>query len=260
MIFSDDALKSSLSSTLNQNFKLDVFDSIDSTNSYLYQQQAIDIPQICIAHAQSAGRGRFGKSWDSEQNKSLCLSVRIPMHQTLEQLMGFSLVIALAIKSSTQPMIDRELLLKWPNDILVDDKKLCGVLIETNNTSSANIDLIIGIGMNLEGIASTDYSAISLAECGIKPIYCPNRLATAIISGILSYAREFAVSGFAVFKEQWLEQDRWLDSLVTLTQTDGKQSTGVYRGIDDLGQILIQIDDTIKIYNAGEISLRRKQV
>ena len=162
-------------------YQLSVFDSIDSTNSYLLASAATDYPQLCVANTQTSGRGRFGKAWDSPYDKSLCLSIRLPMQQSLENLMGFSLVVALAIKAAIQPLISKDMQLKWPNDILVDNKKLCGVLIETNSTSSAAIDLVIGVGMNIKTINSDSYDSISLDECGLKSDYTPNFLTAELI-------------------------------------------------------------------------------
>ena len=141
MLFTDTELHSELLRSMGTNaFTLHVVNQVDSTNSFLLDKQASKQPQICVAHEQTSGRGRFGKSWDSETGNSLCLSLRIRMQQSLENLMGFSLVVALAIKSAIQPLISEQIQLKWPNDVLVDGKKLCGVLLETNTTSHHSVD------------------------------------------------------------------------------------------------------------------------
>ena len=241
-------------------FGLSVFDSIDSTNSYLLSSAATDYPQICIANSQTSGRGRFGKVWDSPHDKSLCLSIRHPMQQSLENLMGFSLVVALAIKSAIQPLIGKEMQLKWPNDILVENKKLCGVLIETSSTTRASIDLVIGVGMNVKAISADSYDSISLDECGLKSDYTPINLAAELISNIVHFTQTFNQEGFHAYRQSWLAQEQWLGAEVTVTMANGNVNYGRYVGIDEKGQIQIQMQNDIKIFNAGEISLRRTEI
>ena len=244
----------------DQSFELTVLDTVDSTNSFLMKQQARIEPQVCIASVQTAGRGRFGKSWQTQTNKSLCCSIRLAMQQPLDQLMGYSLVIALAIKSVLQPIANKTIQLKWPNDILVDDKKLCGILIESCSHSQARVDLVIGVGINLEAIDSDTFESISLDECEIKSHYTDNELVASLIAAIVSYSQDFQSHGFEKFQTAWLNEDRWVGSEVTVTMANGQQSSGRYSGLDNKGQIEIQMDDVTKSFNAGEISLRRKQV
>ena len=241
-------------------YKLSMFDSVDSTNSYLLTSVATESPQICVANSQTSGRGRFGKAWDSPVDKSLCLSIRHPMQQSLEHLMGFSLVVALAIKSAIQPLIRKEMQLKWPNDILVENKKLCGVLIETTTMTTAAIDLVIGVGMNIKSINSENYESTSLDECGLKSDYTPNSLAAELISAIVQFTRDFNQEGFTAYRQIWLAQEQWLGAEVSVTMANGNKYAGRYAGIDHQGQIQIQMQDKIKTFNAGEISLRRTEI
>lgn len=258
MLFNKPELTACLDQCLTQSeYDLSVHDSIDSTNNHLQNTGATDYPQICVANVQTAGRGRFGKVWDSEVGNSLCLSIRLPMQQKLEYLMGFSLVVALAIKSVIQPLIRTDIQLKWPNDILVDNKKLCGILIETNTRSTLAIDLVIGVGLNIKAVSASHYDAISLDECGLKSDYNPNKIAAELINEIVRYTQAFSQDGFEPFRQSWLEQERWLGAEVSIVMANGNKSIGRYEGIDHQGQIQILQNDEINAYNAGEISLRR---
>lgn len=260
-------------------FQLTVLESVDSTNSWLQSQSAINKANICIANHQTAGRGRFGKQWDSEPNESICFSLRIPTTKSVDQLMGFSLIIALAVKAVIAPKISSDVQLKWPNDILANGKKLCGILIETNTLSTESLDLIIGIGINVSPRGSEEYQATSLAELGLDIVGKANHLnqnvishsrrsqsltdqcelISELISKVIEYTQRYESDGFDRFRSEWLAQDRWLGCQVEISHSNGTSEQGIYIGLDAIGQVQIEIDDTIKTFNSGEISFRQVQ-
>ena len=273
-------LLQSLSDKLpKESFHLTVLESVDSTNTWLQTQSAINKANICIANHQTAGRGRFGKQWDSAPNESICFSLRIPTSKSVDQLMGFSLIIALAVKAVIAPKITSDLQLKWPNDILADGKKLCGILIETNTTSTESIDLIIGIGINVFARGAEQYQATSLAELGLNIVgtshnskqngishgsYSQTKInqdgfISELISQVIEYSQRYEMDGFETFRAEWLAQDRWLGSQVEISHSNGASEQGIYSGLDAVGQVQIEIDGKIKTFNSGEISFRQVQ-
>ena len=133
-------------------------------------------------------------------------------------------------------------------------------MIESCSHSQAMVDLVIGVGINLEAIDSDTFESISLDECEIKSHYTDNELVASLIAAIVSYSQDFQNHGFEKFQTAWLNEDRWVGSEVTVTMANGQQSSGRYSGLDNKGQIEIQMDDVTKSFNAGEISLRRKQI
>ena len=126
--------------------------SIGSTNTYL-AGKAIDLPHATIVstYVQTAGRGQRGNTWESEPNKNLSFSVLLrPNNIIARQQFYISEVVSVAIVNTLRRYItDHEVAIKWPNDIYVDDNKICGILIE-NTLSGINISQsIAGIGLNI---------------------------------------------------------------------------------------------------------------
>ena len=127
-------------------------DSTGSTNSYL-AGRAADFPHATVVstYVQTAGRGQRGNTWESEPNKNLSFSVLLrPTNIIARQQFYISEAVSVAIVNTLRRYItDHEVAIKWPNDIYVDDNKICGILIE-NTLSGINIaQSIAGIGLNI---------------------------------------------------------------------------------------------------------------
>ena len=128
-------------------------DAIDSTNNYLRELSALESLldyTVVVAEKQTQGRGQMGAVWDSEPSKNLTFSVfKNISGLNLEASYSISMITALAILKSLQDLAIPKLSIKWPNDILSEDKKVCGVLIENIVKHNAITASIIGIGLNV---------------------------------------------------------------------------------------------------------------
>ena len=243
-------------SGINQSVDMDIFDELSSTNDWLLALNEFDIPHVCITKHQLKGRGRRGREWLSKPGQCLCLSLRLKVHCRLEQLKGFSLVVALALRDVLQPVLESDITLKWPNDILVEGKKLCGILIETTSVRSHAVDTVIGIGINILPVDNPDFEAISLTEitnaCDLPDI---NELISDICNKVLTDAEIFEQSYFSAFHGQRLDQDNWIGKEVNIYQGENVHS-GIYQSVDCQGQLIIKQGIETKTFLAGEVSLR----
>ena len=126
------------------------FKEIESTSDYL---KSIDIiyPLLVIADLQNKGRGQYGRTWESECSQNLCFSFQyFPKNLAIEQGFKISQCIALAVIDSINEQISPDKsYIKWPNDIILKDKKVCGLLIESISSQSMIQKVIIGIGLNV---------------------------------------------------------------------------------------------------------------
>lgn len=142
---------------------LEVVDSLDSTNSELMRRARAGIgqPTLLVAQHQTAGRGRLGRQWLSQEHhtgsegsgaagESLTFSLVLPL--TVADWSGLSLAVGLSLASSLHP----DLRLKWPNDIWLEQRKLAGILIETVAIGSARL-AIVGVGINLGPRGARDW-------------------------------------------------------------------------------------------------------
>ena len=120
---------SKLSNHLSRKVSLEIFDTISSTNDYLLKGEIKKDKKIkiCIAEEQTKGRGRRGKSWISPKFKNIYFSLSLFLEK--EDLSGLSIAIALSV-SEVLTEFNVEALIKWPNDLLVGNMKICGILIE----------------------------------------------------------------------------------------------------------------------------------
>src|SRR3990167_1780942 len=118
---------------VNIPLQLHLFDSIDSTNRFLKDLIPNNGIDVCCAESQTHGRGRFGRTWYSPFGENIYFSIRWHFNRPFSQLSGLSLVVSMAIMAVLQDLNIQGVQIKWPNDLLWQDKKLCGSLIEALN-------------------------------------------------------------------------------------------------------------------------------
>ena len=112
----------------NQRVNLEVFNQIDSTNSYLLKKdQEIDVFNVCAAEMQTKGRGRSGKSWESPKNSNIYFSIGTLLNETISDLDGFSILVALDIQKALKKLYEINSQIKWPNDLYLNEKKFGGI-------------------------------------------------------------------------------------------------------------------------------------
>lgn len=224
---------------------LHIVNSIDSTNTYTlnYCKQDAKPGFTCLAEQQTAGRGRWGRTWVSPYACHLYLSMlwQFPVSKPLS---GLSLVMGLAIVNVIRKLgVIDGLGLKWPNDVYWQQKKLAGVLIETSS-----INTVIGIGLNVqmpeEAGADINQPWTELHKIlGTAPDR--NLIAGLMISELLTLLPQFAKHGLEPFLKNWQSLDIHYHQPITI-QTANGQYSGIAQGVNLLGEIIIQCEDGIK--------------
>ena len=234
--------------------------SVDSTNRYTLKLATNETVSgvVVLAEHQSAGRGRRGRHWVSPFGRNLYLSLLWEFDMDAAQLSGLSLVIAVAITRALSKMKINDVMLKWPNDVLWQDRKLCGLLLEMHGEASGPWQVVIGIGMNV------NMNSITVEEIGqpwvdlqsiLGRIVDRNQLAGLILRELLDAIALFQRSGLSAFLAEWRSRDVCRDQIVELHFPDRVQH-GIARGIDSSGALLLETDGVVKPYHAGEVSLR----
>lgn len=127
------------------------FDSIDSTNTYAKQIPKIDAPHgtLVISEEQTSGHGRLQRNWISEKGKNLLFSVILYPNFNTEKISLLSFAGSLAIADAIDSITGLSSTCKWPNDVLVNGKKVCGMLLESSFVNSIPEKIILGIGINV---------------------------------------------------------------------------------------------------------------
>lgn len=233
---------------------------VGSSNDEIKQRVKTSlVPGFAIfAEAQTAGRGRRGKQWQSPFGCNLYLSLYYPLKRGLSAVMGLSLAIGVGIAELLHQQGILGVELKWPNDILVDGKKLCGILIELDGQANGDAHAIIGIGLNIAMPGSVenaiDQPWTDLRRAAERPID-RNFWAAALLACVRKQFSIFEVQGLTPFIPTWLHYDRFALQPVRLL-LGHEVIEGIVEGIDEQGALLLRRGNVIEKYHAGEVSLR----
>lgn len=252
-----DAILSGLPDSFRGRISLQVEDSVDSTNAEVSRRFAEGEGAVIVslADAQTAGRGRRGRSWQSPQGKNLYLSLGLSLSGGFSALDGFSLVVGVAVVEALSSLGVRDLSLKWPNDILHLGHKLGGILIELQGELEGAARIVAGLGLNVHMTEApgVDQDWTSLALIDPTTPWQRNHLGSLLSASIISAFDEFSRHGFSAFRERWQRWDAFAGNALRTTHGDYH---GIGRGIDDAGNYLVETSGGIECVRAGEISFR----
>lgn len=247
---------------------VDVFDSLPSTSEYLSEiaQQkmaaasADDLlagaPQLCATDWQTSGHGRRGKTWVTERG-NVTFSLLLPMQRPPAQLLGLSLVTGICVAQSLTELGQVPVKLKWPNDVLVHDQKLAGLLTELISSPQGVTQINVGIGINYKiptQIETSDYQAVSLPSLNSSP---PARaeLIADVCSRLLSSYAVFNQRGWAAFADTWDQFDYLKGKQVRVLSGDHAEEA-LAVGVDAQGALLVEADGARRPVFSGEVSVR----
>ena len=238
--------------------QLEVLNVIDSTNQYLKDHKGrLTNGQACMAEAQTAGRGRRGRKWVSPYGASLYLSMYWQFAGGYQSIGGLSLAVGVALSEALNKAGYDDIQLKWPNDIYVQGKKLAGVLIEVEGQIGGACECIIGIGLNMSlpaTVEEIDQPWIDLARLSGQPVD-RNKISALLLDEVTRTLNTFSQQGLLPFVQRWRSLDVYRDQDVSLT-IGSKSISGIGRGIDESGALLLQVEDKLHAYSGGEISVR----
>lgn len=237
-----------------------IFNDIDSTSSFLKQQAELGAASgsLCVAEHQTAGRGRRGRYWHSPYGSNLYLSLLWRFDYGMSRLAGLSLAMAVALMRSFTEMGASGLGIKWPNDIVSEEGKLAGILLDVAGESSGPCYAVIGVGVNYDMPKATaeciDQPWICLRDCGVT--HGRNEVAASLLNHIVNALILYELQGFEGFYAEWQRWDMLRDREVTLHMASAT-ATGMARGIDHSGMIKVEQNGAIRHYAAGEVSIRK---
>lgn len=234
-----------LSKTVNPpTYTLQCIDQLPSTHQYLLQTPTIGSKKytICLAEHQTGGQGRYGRQWVSPFAQHISLSIAGTLHRELSQLGGLSLAIACGVSRALKSIgLSSPIQLKWPNDILINGKKLAGILVSLKGDSCAKSHCVISVGMNTD--LRQDNPTISQAWINLQSLCRTpidrNTLSACLIEHIIETMRLFEAEGFTAFHAAWQKQDHLVGKAVTLTVKD-KTIHGMAQGVDQHGLFLLK--------------------
>jgi len=239
--------------------EIDILDDIDSTNRETMRRAESGSKEglVIIAEQQSAGRGRLGRSWFTSGKDSLAMSILLRPDAKPEHVPQLSLLTAVAVHRALAPLAP-QLRIKWPNDLLVGNAKLSGILTEMRAEPGRVHAVVLGIGVNISKPAggwpdTINQPAIDLSTASGRTV---SRLETAaaILNALDSCYQEYLSHGFSRIREWWWEAHAASGQTVR-AHSDAGYIEGIAEALDEDGALLLRVDDDIRRFVAGDIEL-----
>jgi BirA family biotin operon repressor/biotin-[acetyl-CoA-carboxylase] ligase len=242
---------------------LDVAWSVTSSNTMLLNRPnpANGSCEVFLAEYQTAGRGRRGRAWLAPPGGSICLSLSWTFREVPPDLGALGLVVGVcSVRALTALGVPRPRL-KWPNDVLVEDRKLGGILIELRAEAGGPACVVIGVGLNvalgaalLEKIAETGITPTDLVTAGLtRP--SRNEVAAQLVGAYIVGLQEFEKQGLKPFIDEWTAADSLFGRPVSVEGADGPIQ-GLARGIDVHGALVVETPNGLKKFISGDVSVR----
>lgn len=255
---------------------IEVVTETGSTNADLLARvEHLPPRQLLLALSQTAGRGRSGRSWLSSTDASLTFSLAWKFRRPLHELIGLPLAVGVVI-AETMAGMSIPAQLKWPNDVLLDGKKLAGVLIESTAAADHGVWAIIGIGLNVtmpqalaarigqpvaqmahapDAAAETPANVARRAALDAAPIDRA-RLLARLLDALAVAMNLFEDQGFAAFQARWNGLHAHAGQAVVIIDQGKTLHEGVARGVDACGLLRLDGAAGALAVMAGDVSLR----
>ncbi len=241
--------------------ELKFYEETDSTNNEIRRMAENGALQgtLAVAEIQTAGKGRRGRSWNSPKGSGIWHSFLLRPEFAPDRASMLTLLAAMAVRKSIKEVTGLEGMIKWPNDIVVNGKKICGILTEMSTEEDTIRYVVVGIGINAntpdfpEEIRSTATSL--MLELG-HPV-CRAKL----INGIMCAFEEY-YDAFCETQDMSRLKEIYNRELVNVERevkvlAPGGDYTGLSHGINDEGELIVELaDGTIREVNSGEVSVR----
>ena len=224
---------------------IDVYEEIDSTNDEAKRINLTNEFHLIVSESQSKGRGRQGKIWSSPNSGNIYMTLFTDKDLSFAPI---SLITGLICKKSISNLNKKiDIKLKWPNDILFQNKKVGGILVEKENVNS-NLRTIIGIGINLD-IQKKESWWGDLSMFNLK------KQRNELISEIISNLIEFVDKKPSNWIDNWRKNCMHIDKEIEI-YSDGKKISAIFKDINLEGHAIIKTDKGNEVFKSGQINLK----
>lgn len=259
-----DVIRSHLPASVSSAIRWQLLDSVDSTNAELMRCIGGDVEpgmKVCLAEQQSAGKGRRGRQWASPYAQNIYLSIALPFSEGAQKLEGLSLLIGLVLVETLEDCGYSGCALKWPNDVLLDGRKLAGILVEIAGDLTSDCVAVVGVGVNVlmgRSEPTIDQPWTSLLLSRQKGLLDRNLLVARFIERLLGSLGRFRQEGFSPFVQGWQLRHGWQGMQVSVEAGNNSQQ-GHALGVDARGALKLGTERGEVLLHGGEVSLRLEQ-
>jgi BirA family biotin operon repressor/biotin-[acetyl-CoA-carboxylase] ligase len=240
------------------------YKSVQSTNSVAAKLAEVKAPEgtIVVAESQTHGRGRLGRTWFSKEQAGIYLSIILYPDIDPVKAPGLSILTALSLADTIAAYDALEVQIKWPNDCLVNGRKVAGILTELSAEVGRVHYVVVGVGINVNhhrrdfppDIAATSTSL----RVEFKELIRRVEFLQKFLVCFEKDYRRFLKVGLAPLRKRVLKYSYLMGKKVSLDQR-GKTITGVAVDIDDNGNLVLDTSEGLRSFNAGEVTIAKKQ-
>lgn len=227
----------------------------ESTNSLmvsLSQNKTLDEGTVIITENQTKGRGQAGNKWVSEPGANITFSILLkPTFLEPSNQFYLNIAVGLGLCHAISDSIDDKVWLKWPNDIMVNSKKVCGVLIENQIQGQTLSQSIVGIGLNLNQTNFDWPMATSLRILAGRE-FDKVKIFETILVRLEAYYNLLLKRKFSKLKEEYYSVLYWKGEKRQF-ETKGESMKGIITGVDEVGKLMVDVEGEIRSYNFKEI-------
>ena len=230
-----------------ENIDFYLLNTVDSTNTFAKEKSLNKDYLIVISEQQTAGRGRQGKEWYSPDAGNIYMTIKFIDKNPAPLSLIIGLLISEAMDSVSGQRINAGL--KWPNDLLIKKKKICGILIESE-INADEVEFIVGIGINYSLPKKESWWGEISELADILP---REKLINSILRGIINYSE----NGYENWKTEWEKRCMHMDTeLKAVSNNQRDIEIGIFKGINEEGKMLLQTKNELKIISSGECSIK----
>lgn len=244
-----------------ENNKIIYYEQLDSTNTMASKlsNQGAEHGTVVVATRQTGGKGRRGRIWESSDEGNIYMSVLLKPEFETEKAPMLTLVMAYSVAKVLQASGFSDIQIKWPNDLVLSEKKVCGILTEMHLQGTAIKDVVVGVGINVNtqdfSVELVDKATSLYLECGKH--FEKESLIVDIVKIFMKEYDRFAEAGNLEFLQE--EYNAMLvnrEREVCVLEPENEY-TAYALGINKMGELMVRLpDDSERAVFAGEVSVR----
>jgi BirA family transcriptional regulator, biotin operon repressor / biotin---[acetyl-CoA-carboxylase] ligase len=230
-------------------FTVEVLPEVDSTNTELMRRARAGRiePVLLVAETQTAGRGRLGRNWNSGAQPGAVLTFSLGLPLQMADWSGLSLAVGLGVVQALHPVLQ----LKWPNDVWWQDRKLAGILIETTQVGQDRYT-VIGVGLNVAPQSAPGLATPAAWIQELDAALDAPAVLLRVVPSLVRAVQRFELEGWASMQAAYAGRDALAGRNVLLS--DGV--SGVARGVDERGSLLVHTSAGLRKISSTEVSVR----
>ena len=235
-------------------------DAIDSTNNYLKKiilNEGINDYTVVTAKFQTQGKGQLGTEWESEHSKNLICSVyKKEINIKVQDQFVISALVSLALIKTLRKVNLSNMHIKWPNDIMSDNKKICGILIENIVKENYIKDTVIGIGLNVNQTIFNNLPNAASIKNLIGTTCSIDEILKDLVKNVKYYFNELDKSSINSIFEKYEDALFRINKPSTFKNSKGEVFSGYIKGVSRLGKLNVMLEDNlVESYDLKEISM-----